>query len=105
MKSTIKPKVLVAVLCGVERGAWVNPFLTQNLIGMSHDPRFTVEVETVIDKQPVDYARNYCVVMARERKADYLLMVDNDQCFEVSPLDALNAGLGKDVIGLPSMQG
>ncbi len=100
-----KPKILVCVLTGLERHGWVNPWLTQNLLTMSHDSRFDVQIELVIGKHPVDYARNCCVVMARERKADYLLMVDNDQHFEISPLDTLSTGIGKDVIGLPSMQG
>lgn len=105
MKIFSKPKVLVCVLTGVERHNWINPYLALNLLTLAQDTRFTVEIEPVIDKHPVDFARNSCVVMARERKADWLFMVDNDQCFEVNPLDALSAGLGKDVIGLPTMQG
>jgi len=33
----LKQKVLICVLCSVERGGPVNPFLAQNLITMSHD--------------------------------------------------------------------
>jgi len=32
-----KPKILVCVLCSMERGGWLNPFPTQNLLTMSHD--------------------------------------------------------------------
>lgn len=104
MKVFSKPKVLVCVLTGSTN--WVNPQLAQNLITMAQDTRFAVQVEMVMDKFPVDYARNCCVVLARERKADWLLMVDHDQSFwpEFSPLDAINNGVRKDVIGLPSMQ-
>ena len=97
-----KPKVLVTVLSTMQH--WVHPCLVPNLIQMSHDSRFTVEIEMVIDKCPVDYARNSCVVMARERKADFLFMIDADQSMEVNALDVLNVGLSKDVIGLPTMQ-
>jgi hypothetical protein len=105
MKMFSKPKVLVCVLTGNERHNWPNPYLAQNLISMSQDTRFTVNIEMVIDKHPVDSARNYCVVMARSCKAEFLLMIDNDQCFELSPLDVLSKGLNKDVIGFPTMQG
>jgi hypothetical protein len=98
-----KPKVLVCVLTGSGTN-WVNPYLVQNLITMSQDTRFAVQVEMVKDKHPVDYARNCCVVMARERKVDFLFMADHDQSFEVSPLDVLHAGLGKDIVALPTMQ-
>lgn len=40
-----KPKVLVCVLTSAERSGWVNPFLALNLITMSHDRRYDVEVE------------------------------------------------------------
>ncbi len=100
-------KVLVCVLSGVERGGWVNPFLAQNLITMARDTRFNVQIEMVIDKHPVDYARNCCIAMARERKQDFLLMIDNDQSFwpGYNPLDLLRIAGRKEVIGLPSMQG
>jgi hypothetical protein len=103
--SSGKPKVLVCVLTGVERTNWIHPTLALNLLTMSQHPSFAVEIEMVCDKQPVDYARNFCVAKARERKADFLFMVDNDQCFEIDPLNILKAGLKKDVIGLPTMQG
>jgi hypothetical protein len=105
MKSLFsKPKVLVCVLAGTERNGWLNPYLALNLLKMAQDSRFTVEIELMIDKHPVDYARNCCVVMARERKAEWCFQIDNDQSFECDPLDVLHAGLGKDVIGFPSMQ-
>jgi hypothetical protein len=97
-----KPKVLVTVLSTMQH--WVHPCLVPNLIQMSHDSRFTVEIEMVIDKCPVDYARNSCVVMARERKADWLFFIDNDQSFEINPLDVIAAAKDKSIVGFPTMQ-
>jgi len=107
MGNVLKSKVksFVAILCGSERTNWLNPHLAQNLLAMSYDPRFTVHVHMAMDKWPVDFCRNYCVAQARDAKAEYLLMCDNDQHFNFNPLDVLaNAG-GKDVIGFASMQG
>lgn len=57
-----------------------------NLLDMARDPRFTFEVQLVV-RSPVDFARNCAVKLARERKADWLLMVDNDQSFYNNPLE------------------
>jgi hypothetical protein len=103
-----KPRLIVCVLCGTERGGWVNPWLTQNLLTMSQEKRYDVQAEMVVDKYPVDYARNCAVALARERKAHWLFMVDNDQSFwpEYNALDVLaGAGIDKDIIGIPTMQG
>lgn len=101
-----KVKVLVGVLCGGQSGFWVHPLLAKNLIEMVGDRRFEVQIEMTIDKVPVDFARNYAVALARERRVDYLLMIDHDQSFEISPLDVLSdGGLGKDVVIIPTMQG
>lgn len=100
-----KPKVLVCVLTGAERTNWLHPYLALNLVAMTQDARFNVEIALVADRRPVDYARNYCVVMARQCKAEFLFMVDNDQSFEGNPLDILNTGMRKDIIGFPTMQG
>lgn len=102
-----KVKVLICVLTGMERTNWVNPNLTMNLLTMSRDTRYDVEVEMVPDRYPVDYARNCCVVSAREKKAHFLLMIDNDQSVfdDFTPLDILSSAVDKDVIGLPTVQG
>jgi len=102
--SQSKPKVLVCVLGSSERHGWINPHLVSNLLTISHDERYTVEIKPVIECSPVDFARNVCVTMARERKADTLLMFDNDQSSEINPLDVLTIANGKDIIGIPTMQ-
>jgi hypothetical protein len=94
----------VCVLTGVGRHAWISPYLALNLLTLAQDTRFNVQIEPVIDKCPVDYARNFCVAMARERKADWLFFIDNDQSFEINPLDVLAGAKDKSIIGLPSMQ-
>jgi hypothetical protein len=38
-------KVLVCVLCGGERSGWLVPYLAQNLITVTHDRRYDVEIE------------------------------------------------------------
>ncbi len=99
-------KVLVCVLTSVERGGWVNPYLAQNLITLSHDSRYAVEIEMMMDYYPVDYARNSCVVMARERKAEWLFMIDNDQSFwpGYNALDVLaSAGADKAIFAMATM--
>lgn len=98
-----KTKVLVAVLTGQERFYWINPGLAMWLIRMSHSANFDVEVTCINELRPVDHARNYAVVQARDKyHADWLLMVDADQDFTRDPLDAL-VTTGKQVIGLPSI--
>ena len=99
-----KVNVLVCVLTREERHGWVNPNLMVNLIQMSHDPRYAVAIEPITDLAPVDYARNYCVTLARDNKAHWLLMIDNDQAFEVPPLNVLAESCGKFIIGMPTMQ-
>ena len=79
--SMSKPRVLICVLSSLERSGWINPFLMQNLLTIARDMGFNVAIEPVIDKCPVDFARYFCVVMARERHADSLLMIDADQSF------------------------
>lgn len=101
-----KQKVLVCVPCVRERDGWVNPALCTNLLTIAADQRYIVEVEMVLEKRPYHYARNYCVSLARERAADWLLMVDNDQAFTLNPLTVLSdAGADKYVIGFPTFMG
>jgi len=94
-------KVLVAPLCGLERGSWLNTSLVMSLIAMSHDARFQVEIVPAFGLWPVDYARNTCVVAARAKQVDWLLMIDNDQTLPTNPLDIIaEATPQQDVIGL-----
>jgi hypothetical protein len=103
-----KPRVVIAVLTGHERGSWINPQLALNLITAAKDPRFDVHVEMLMDKSPVAFARNFGVAVARKEKADWLLFVDNDQNFHYggNPLNILAAaGPDKKIIGIATFQG
>lgn len=100
-----KPHILVCVLCGSERGDWINPLLFSSLLQLSHSAQFNVTVETVAGRRPVDRARNESVVRARAGNFDWLCMVDNDQCLPPNNglLDVIaQAGPRQDVIVLPT---
>jgi hypothetical protein len=100
-------KVVICVLSDGERGGWIHPWLAANLITMARDTRFIVEVEFIVGKRPVDFARNSAIALARERNADYCFQIDNDQSWWIgyNPLDVLAAAGEKDVIGFVTMQG
>jgi hypothetical protein len=74
-----RPKVLIALLCGPERGQWINPRLTATLLRCVKDERFDVSIEFIFGAHGVDRARNLAVDKAREWKADWLVQIDNDQ--------------------------
>jgi hypothetical protein len=38
-----KPRILITVLCGTERGDWLNPDLSMALFQMAKDSRFQVQ--------------------------------------------------------------
>jgi hypothetical protein len=70
--------VSIFVLCSTERTGWVNPALCLALLRLQQDPRFTLTVEMVTDKKPVEHARNLCIVRARASGADVCVQIDND---------------------------
>src|ERR1700676_2352001 len=98
---TDKPRVLVAVFCGSERHHWLCPGLVRALLQMQSDARFTVEIEMLYALTPTDFARNTAVKMARDRKADWLLMLDNDTSPNADPLTVIaTAPDGADVVAM-----
>jgi hypothetical protein len=85
-----KPKILVCVLCGLERGNWINPSLTENLYAMFRDPRFEVNYYPVRDLPPWEVARNATIAAARKLNVDWLISFDNDNFVPgANPLDVL----------------
>ncbi len=96
-----RPTVLGCCLCGSERQSWVNPPQVGTLISMSHDSRFAVTIKMVSDLRSFDSARNFCVDAARKGDADFLVMMDNDVCPRISPLEII-AQMAPDmsVVGL-----
>lgn len=100
-------KVLVCPLSGSERTHWINPYLVLNLLRMAGARDFEVDVSPMTDVWPVEYARNHAIALARDKhRADWLLLLDNDQFSKADPLNALRDPhvSGKYVIGLPSFQ-
>ena len=90
------------MLCGSERQYWIHPALAMWLIVLPRDPRFEVSIEAVMNKRPVDYARNYSIELARTGHFDWLLLLDADQSFASNPLDVLTQCGDKRIIGIPS---
>ena len=99
-----KPKVLLAILTGIERHNWVNPELSVNLFNMARDPRFDVVYYPVFDARPWEAARNLTILAAKQVNADWLLSLDNDNFFGPrphTPLDVIAAAKeNQHVIGL-----
>ena len=73
-----KPRVLIAPLCGPERSGWINPLLANTLVHIVTDQRFIVEIEFIFGAHGVDVARNLAVQKARQKNAEWVVMVDND---------------------------
>ena len=61
-----RPKVVFCVLTGIERFHWINPGLAMRLLEVSRSPKFDVTVTCAMDRRPVDLARYYAVVRARD---------------------------------------
>lgn len=100
----MKPRFLMVVLSGFyNRDRWINPQLFERLIALTYDARMAVHVETTnCDRYEV--ARNTCVRAARDRGAEFLVMVDNDMVPPLGFSDVLLkvAASGKPVVGLSS---
>ena len=96
-----KPKILVCVLCGIERANWINPDLMMNVLEMQRDSRFEVNWFPIRDVRPWEAARNMSIHGARTIHADWLISFDNDNFVKGNPLDIIaEAGPDKHVVGL-----
>ncbi len=104
--SEAKQKVLLAVLCGPERGDWINPELSGNIYRMARDSRFDVIYVPIRGMRPWDAARNLTLSLARDNGVDWLLSFDNDNFIppqqNQTPLDVLSSADSNQhhVIGL-----
>jgi GT2 family glycosyltransferase len=97
-----KRRVLVCVLCGSERGDWLNPRLVSVLLMLQRDERFVVTISMVENRRPHHHARNVAVDRARSGNFDFLIQLDNDN---VPPLDLLDIlsdadASGKSIVAL-----
>lgn len=84
-----KPKILCAVLTGIERTNWINPDLSLALITMARDPRFDFNYYPVRDCRPFETARNMTIKAAKQIAADWLISFDNDNYPMCNPLDVI----------------
>jgi hypothetical protein len=101
-----KQKVLLAVLCGLERTNWINPNLSVNLWQMAHDARFETYYAPVTDQRPFEFARNGALQAAQRMGVDWLLSIDNDNFIQSNPLDLIAAAnTQQNVIGVASAIG
>jgi hypothetical protein len=96
-------KVLICVLCGPERTQWVNPRLVATLLRTVQDHRFAVDVEFIYGAHGVDRARNLAVDKARDKQADWCVMIDNDMTCN-DPLGILSEAIEQqlDVVAVSS---
>ena len=96
-----KPRILICLVCGCERGSWVNPKLCLSLLRLARGPRFDIEV-TVSDAPHIHVARNTCMVKARESNVDFLIQLDSDITLPEHFADVLSDVISRnlDVVGL-----
>lgn len=82
-------KICIRLLCGKERGNWISPdlFITLTTFMQQNYGRFEMDLALMVDVTPVEFARNQSALDSLREKADWLLMIDNDQ--------ALPANLGQ----------
>lgn len=99
---SIKPKVALFVLCSRERTGWINPRLVRSLMQLAAEPSLDFRIEMVMDRRPVEHARNVCIVDARERGADMCVQIDNDMTIPHDFTDIIHDALAtnKHVVAL-----
>lgn len=88
---SVKPRILVALLCGLDRTGWINPDLALMLITMGRDARFECDFAKILDARPHEFARNIALATARDGNYSWLCSLDNDNCPTISPLDVIAA--------------
>ena len=72
------PKIMLAVYCGNERAAWINPRLCGQLVTL---PRTGVDIalEFICGLRPLAVARNAAIQKMRDNGCEWLMQIDNDQ--------------------------
>lgn len=86
-----KPKILVCVICRNERDGWVNPTLCAQLLDLQRAMSWCeLTVKMANHGWRVEYARNKCMVDAREMGADFLVQIDNDMVLPPGFADILH---------------
>jgi hypothetical protein len=90
-KSEERPfvKIYIAILCGTERTGWLCPSLVDWILAGKVPAGVEAEISLVTGYWPVDHARNICVARATQNRADWLLMIDNDNVPDPQTLNAI----------------
>src|ERR1700733_13236256 len=97
-----KPKILVCVLCGIQRDEWVNPILTDQLLTIATHPNFDFTFLMVMNQRPWHRARNRCIAEARRLQVDACVQIDRDMTLPSDFAHILDDAIatGKDVVTL-----
>jgi hypothetical protein len=85
-----RPLILVCILAGSERHFWINPQLAMTMCAMAASQKYRVMVRCTMDLRPFDTAANTAVTYARDAGAEWLIIIENDQCHARNPLDVLD---------------
>lgn len=101
----MKPSVLINVLCGHERGDWINPGLVNRLFEAISDSltKRALSCSLTCGVKPVDRARNQIVQQFMMTDATWLVMVDSDIYPPPHFMNVIAAAEedGRLVVGLP----
>jgi hypothetical protein len=97
---------MINVLCGRERGGWINPQLHTRLFEAIHDAnvqRRPAAIEMMQGTTPVDKARNQIVQHFLQTQYAWLVMVDNDIVPPDHFMNVITAAEedAKFIVGLP----
>jgi hypothetical protein len=97
----MRPRILIGLLCSLERHGWINPDLTMTLVKMGRDQRYDCDFAMIMDYRPHEFARNTALATARYGKYDWCIQFDNDNNPSVSPLDVIaSAPDDADILGM-----
>ena len=99
-----KASVMVCTFVAIERQGWVTPLMAKFFMDCSAaDARGErrIAVDMVADKLPHDIARNCGVKRFLESDHEWLLMIDNDQSFDVASLDMLDSAPSEAAVVVP----
>lgn len=107
LEQAMSPKtksVSVAILTTSERDGWINPYLAVRLHELGAHNHYRIELGFVLDRRPVEAARNCAAATALKQGCDWLCMIDNDCCPPPDYLSVLDEAddCRADIICLPT---
>jgi GT2 family glycosyltransferase len=100
-------KLCIRLLCGKERHNWINPdlFISLTTFMQQNYGRLEMELSLMADVAPVEFARNKAALDCMQQKADWLLMIDNDQVLPANLgqlIAAAHANKEINIVSLPT---